>query len=115
MKVIIAGGRDYIFTEFDKAALNALLVDVPITEVVSGCAPGADTCGEQWAISKNIPIKKFPADWKKYGKSAGYKRNKQMAEYANVAVLFPGGKGTDLMFSLAKEKNLKIYDFRNKL
>lgn len=111
MKVIIAGGRDYIFTEEDKKTLDNLLNEIPITEVVSGCAPGADTCGERWAISNNIPIKKFPANWDKYGKSAGYKRNKQMAEYADAAILFPGGKGTSLMYSLAVQNKLFIYNF----
>ena len=30
---------------------------------------GADELGEQYAEDNNIPIKRFPADWKKHGKS----------------------------------------------
>jgi hypothetical protein len=113
VKVIIAGGRDYKFTTSDIQKLNKLRIQIPITEVVSGAARGADRCGEEWASRHNIPIKQFPANWDKHGKSAGYKRNKQMAQYAQAVILFPGGTGTNMMFSLAEEFKLKIFDYRH--
>jgi hypothetical protein len=112
MKTIIAGGREYIFTESDIQLLNRLRIQIPITEVVSGGARGADRCGEMWASKHNIPIKLFPANWDKHGKSAGAKRNKQMAQYADAVILFPGGRGTDCMFTLAEEEKIKIFDYR---
>jgi len=113
MKTIIAGGRDYKFTPSDIQTLNKLLITQHITEVVSGAARGADTCGEEWAAKHGLPVKQFPANWDKYGKSAGFKRNKQMAEYADAAVLFPGGAGTDSMFELARKHGLRIFDYRH--
>jgi predicted Rossmann-fold nucleotide-binding protein len=113
MKTIIAGGRNYIFSPSDICILNRLLIQQHITEVVSGAAKGADTCGENWAIKHGIPVKQFPANWDKYGKSAGYRRNKQMAEYAEAAILFPGGAGTDSMFELAEKYKLRIFDYRH--
>lgn len=110
MKTIIAGGRDYHLTETDFNKLDQLKDKV--SEVVSGCARGVDTAGETWAEKNNIPVKKFPADWNKYGKSAGYRRNQQMAEYADAVILFPGGKGTNHMYDIAKRMGLIIYDFR---
>ena len=109
MRLIIAGGRDYIFKkkDFDKIAKIE-----GITEVVSGCARGADSCGEEWAIQNGISIKKFPADWDTHGLKAGHIRNGQMAEYAEAVVLLPGGKGTDNMFKQAKQKGLTIFDLR---
>jgi hypothetical protein len=108
MKTIIAGGRDYEFTKFDIDLLDRLT----ITEVVSGCARGADTEGETYAEISNIPVKQFPADWGKYGRGAGPVRNKQMADYAQAAVLFPGGTGTNNMYRQAKDKGLVVYDYR---
>lgn len=110
MKIIIAGGRDYHLNENDFSKLDQL--KDTISEVVSGCARGVDTAGEMWAKKNNIPVKKFPADWEKFGKSAGYRRNQQMAEYADAVVLFPGGKGTGHMYDIAKRMELVIYDFR---
>lgn len=108
-KLIVAGGREYKFTEADIQRLNQLL---PVDEVVSGCAHGADTEGELWAESHNIPVTRFPALWEKYGKAAGYIRNKIMAKYANAVALFPGGRGTQSMFVEATKAGIKIYDYR---
>lgn len=106
MKTIIAGGRNYYFTEADIAWLNTI---DGITEVVSGMASGADTCGEDWAISKGIPVKRSPAQWHLYGKRAGSIRNQEMADYADALVVFPGGTGTTDMVKRATAKKMKIF------
>lgn len=108
MKVVIAGGRDYAFSQDDHKILEKLHSKYHFTEVVSGGARGADYEGELWAKAHNIPLKVFPADWNTHGKSAGYIRNRQMAEYADAAVLFPGGKGTASMRGEANRMNLPI-------
>jgi hypothetical protein len=112
MKTIIAGGRDYYLDDEDTDKLDNL--KVKITQVISGGARGADSCGEIWAKNNNIPLKIYPADWNTHGKSAGYIRNKQMAEVADACILFPGGRGTEMMFKLAKDYKLEIHDFRLK-
>lgn len=126
MKLIIAGGRKYKFTLLDCGRLELLLPE--ITEVVSGCAPGADKCGELWAKANNIPVKPFPANWNdlsqpdariktrpdgsRYDAEEGRRRNRRMAQYADAVALFPGGAGTQIMFAEAKAAGIKIYDFR---
>jgi len=106
LSTIIAGGRDYQFTDADIAWLDTL----PIREVVSGCTRGADTCGEHYAESLGIPVVKFPADWDTHGKGAGPIRNRQMADYAEAVALFPGGRGTDNMRTTARRLGLVIYE-----
>lgn len=113
MKLIIAGGRDYQFTQSDFDLLDGLRLKHPVEEVVSGGATGADSGGEDWAKSREIPVKGFPADWKTYGKAAGPMRNQAMASYADAVALFPGGKGTASMYRIAKATGIEIYDFRN--
>jgi hypothetical protein len=111
VKVVIAGGREYTFTQDDKAILNKLHSKFRFTEVVSGGARGADHEGELWAKAHNISLKIFPADWDTHGKSAGYIRNRQMAEYADAVILMPGGKGTASMHKEADRMKLQIlYD-----
>jgi len=112
MKLIIAGGRNYRFTDEDWDSLEALHKVTPITEVVCGGAEGADEYGRQWAILNDIPVKMFPANWDQHGKSAGPIRNREMAEYADAVVLFPGGKGTQSMCENAVKHGLSIYDRR---
>jgi hypothetical protein len=90
VKVIIAGTRsvdDYklVVDTIQKSGYN-------ITEVVSGCATGVDRLGERWAIANSIPIKEMPADWTRFGKSAGPQRNKAMADYADAAIVIWDGE-----------------------
>ena len=113
MKLIIAGGRDYQFTDADYDSLDELLSALPIQEVISGCATGADECGEAWAKLRGIPVRQYRADWKTHGKAAGPMRNQSMASYADAVALFPGGKGTESMYRIAKASGLEIFDFRN--
>ena len=106
MKTIIAGGRDYQFNYADHEFLDSLI----ITEVVCGGATGADECGRQWALTEDIPVKMFQADWAKHGKAAGPIRNREMAEYADRLVAFWDGKsrGTKNMIDEAKKRGLDI-------
>lgn len=110
MKVIIAGSRtitDYGLVE--KAVRDA---GFTISEVVSGKAKGVDTLGEQWAKAHGVPVKEFPAHWE-LGKSAGYRRNLDMAKYADALILIHNGsKGSTHMKNLAIQKGLRVYEVR---
>lgn len=113
VKLIVAGGRDYIWSAADIERLDALHAVNDVSEVVSGGARGADAFGELWAKRRGVPVRVFPADWATYGRAAGMFRNRQMAAYADAVVLFPGGKGTASMASEAKRLGLRIFDWRN--
>lgn len=109
MRVVISGTRTITdYTQLEKAIKQSGFL---ITEVVSGHCRGVDIMGEEWAKNNGISIKIFPADWNKYGKSAGPIRNKQMAEYAEAAIILWDGnsRGTENMISLAKLNNLKVF------
>lgn len=110
MKIIIAGGRT--FNNYDLLCQNCdkiLSLQTEI-EIVSGTANGADKLGEKYAKEKGYKIKQFPADWNRYGKSAGYKRNEEMAKYSDALIAFWDGKsiGTKHMIDLAKSYGLKV-------
>lgn len=109
MKVIIAGGRWYDDYKFLKEKCDTILSNLSEVEIVSGAAKGADGLGEKYAKENNYKCTKFPADWEKYGRSAGPRRNRQMAEYADGLIAFWDGKsrGTKNMIELAKKHKLK--------
>lgn len=109
-KLIIAGTRsfnDYTLLYrkvYSFLARRCWQVDC-YEEIVSGGAPGTDTLAVRYATEADIPFKVFPADWKKYGRSAGPRRNRQMAEYADAAIVFWDGKsrGTQNMIQQMRE------------
>jgi hypothetical protein len=109
MKVIIAGSRH--FNDYKQLKMELDLYPADITEVVCGEAKGADLLGKKWAHSNNVKVSSFPADWGKYGKSAGPKRNMQMGDYADQLIAFWDGesKGTKQMIDYMKRLNKGVY------
>lgn len=112
MKTIIAGSRSITDPQVIVEAIKASGFD--ITEVVCGGARGVNTLGREWAVEdegKIIPVKMFLAEWDVFGKSAGYRRNAEMAAYADalIAVWDGESKGTHHMINLALKAGLKVY------
>lgn len=118
MKLIIAGSRnvpetDEMIDRLENFLFTFAMNSGNISEVVSGCASGGDTLGELWAERNNIPIKKFPANWKKYGRAAGPIRNKEMGNYADMAAVVWDGEsnGSRHMINYMKKLNKPCHVF----
>ena len=114
-RVVIAGCRDYTNYKEAKEYIDFCISNIRKENeivIVSGGCTGADLLGERYAIENGFKIERYSADWKKYGKSAGAKRNKQMAEISDYVICFWDGKskGTKSMIDYANElgKPVKI-------
>jgi hypothetical protein len=110
MRVLVCGGREYADQARVNAVLTPLLEQFPDLEIIEGGATGADTCARLWAQHQNVPVQTFPANWKLYGKRAGYIRNVQMLEegHPDLVIAFPGGPGTGMMVNLADKANVSV-------
>jgi predicted Rossmann fold nucleotide-binding protein DprA/Smf involved in DNA uptake len=111
MRVIIAGSR---------TITNPLHVDLAvdmsgwfeqITEIISGCADGVDQLGIKFAEEMDIVIAEFPANWKMYGKQAGFKRNEDMAQYADglIAIRENHSRGTSHMIQTMRDLGKPVF------
>jgi YspA, cpYpsA-related SLOG family len=82
MFFLITGSRDFPSKEawFIYSKLDALLKEDPNLVMINGGAKGADTICLRWATIRGVPVELYKADWKKYGKAAGPKRNLEMVE-----------------------------------
>jgi len=110
-KCIIAGGRDYNdYGQLKWQCAHVLQNKHPNIEIVSGTARGADKLGERFAEENGYRIKRFPANWDKFGRGAGHIRNKEMAQYAGALILLWDGvsKGSEGMLRLAEKYELLI-------
>ena len=108
IRLIVAGSRNFSDYQMLKRKLDFYTQNHKTVEIVSGTAKGADQLGERYAQEKRYDVKRFPANWEKYGNQAGLIRNEQMAKYASHAVLFWDGvsRGTLSMAKLCKQYNL---------
>ena len=112
-KVIIAGSRGFSNYKLLREQCNKYLREKRKTSniiIVSGHARGADTLGEKYAQDEGFDLEIYPAQWKKLGKQAGYRRNEQMAEVADALIAFWDGesKGTKHMIDIMNAKNLQV-------
>lgn len=122
LRIIIAGSRDFNDYKLLKDSMrdilkNTALEDINKIKIISGTARGADQLGERFAKQFKLEVVKFPADWDRYGKRAGYIRNEEMAKYAiqdynyGMLVAFWNGesRGTKHMIDLAKKHGLEVH------
>lgn len=129
LRIIVAGSRgfnDYNLLTDEIMSYLEYMDDKNIVEnpdqvkFISGTARGADVLGEQFAYNWGYEVVRFPADWDKLGKRAGYVRNAEMAKYAvaddnfGVLIAFWDGKskGTKHMIDLAKRYGLEVHIVR---
>jgi hypothetical protein len=120
-KVIVAGSRGFNDYRILKENCNNFLREKKKTDnviIVSGHARGADLLGEKYANDENFDLEVYPANWKKFGTSAGFRRNEQMAEVADALIAFWDGKshGTKHMIEIAKNNglNVRVVEYGNK-
>jgi hypothetical protein len=77
----IVGSRDAGFTlGHIEMALEGFL-DIIVGEIVTGDAKGVDTLAKEYAGTLNQEPKIFEADWARYAKAAGHKRNERLVRY----------------------------------
>ncbi len=94
-RLVIAGSRS--FTDYATLVnavdlyLKNLAPKRPVV-IVSGTARGADRLGEKYAYDKGYKLEEYPANWHYYGKAAAVKRNAQMAQLADAAIVFWDGQ-----------------------
>lgn len=92
-EAIITGGRTYS----NRSHLFKILKALRVNKIINGGCSGADELSTDFAIEHKLEFEIEKADWKKYGRSAGPKRNKKMLiEHPDaVVVAFKGGDGTE--------------------
>lgn len=110
MKVIVAGGRDFSNYELLCRKLDVILSRQKDVQIVCGEARGADSLGRRYAEERGYTVLSYPANWEKYGRSAGFRRNEEMAQVADALVAFWDGqsKGTQHMIQLMKNKPTRV-------
>lgn len=109
MRVIIAGSRS--IHDYAKVCNAVQRSGFAIGRVLSGLAGGVDMLAVHYALERGLPCDPFPAEWKKWGRSAGYRRNEQMAKHADALIAVWDGRspGTKHMIAVAKARGIPVF------
>lgn len=108
--IAVTGGRDYQNRQVVYDNLDQYRDHLEISALITGMARGADTLDYQWSQSRGVPVWEFPANWERYGKAAGFRRNEQMIREGqpDFLIAFPGGNGTAHMVSKTKDAGILV-------
>lgn len=116
MRILITGSRDWNLDTTIQIVLMEANAEFPGATLVSGgCPTGADATAEMiWGLLWGQPVERHPADWAKYGKAAGFRRNAEMVALgADVCLAFirNGSKGATHTADLAEKTGIPVRRF----
>lgn len=110
--MLVCGGRDYANYEALERVLGSMHRLEPIDHLIHGGATGADYLADRWADKNHVPRTIILAEWKKYGRAAGPRRNQRLLDEGrpDLVVAFPGGKGTADMVRRARAAGVNVVE-----
>lgn len=120
INLVVTGSREDL-TSYQMMVVRNMLDRIITTGhvntiAIGDCPTGVDLFATQWAEKAGFKPKIFKANWDRYGKAAGPKRNQQMIDWAKAQPLpsfcigFPGkkSKGTYDCLRRAREAGFEV-------
>lgn len=113
MKVIICGSRDWYDIMIIRRRLMKLQDQFPDAIIIEGGCDGADLVARRVAKSIGLDLVEFPANWTRYGKSAGPIRNIKMLDTKPQLVIafhddLENSKGTKHIVDEARKRRIEV-------
>jgi YspA, cpYpsA-related SLOG family len=118
-RVLVTGSRTWCASSIVYEALNRIAADtrMPLV-VVHGGARGADALASTWVKAKPYDYgateEEHKADWKRYGRAAGFRRNAEMVALgADLCLAFirDGSRGATHCADLAEKAGIPVRRF----
>jgi hypothetical protein len=115
-RVLVTGSREWTNNHLVYEELGKIASEVGWDNMViihGACPRGADRFADLWAGAHDTGVIRCPADWRKHGRPAGFRRNAEMVALgANVCLAFykqgAGNKGTDHCARLAEAAGIPV-------
>lgn len=115
LRILVCGGRKYNNRRGVYDYLDSVIEQHPIV-LGTGYNPrdkrfqGLDQLAYEWAVSRGVPGRCYPAHWGLFGRSAGPRRNRRMLEMfeAEVLLAWPGNTGTANMMEIAGDAGVLV-------
>ncbi|MGV9278136.1 DciA family protein [Streptomyces griseosporeus] len=125
IRILVTGSRTWTNTRIvDDALLDAWHdavqvygLSVTIVVVHGACPRGADSYADAWASRQDpqyVSVEPHPADWKNYGRGAGFRRNAEMVQCGAalcLAFIKDGSSGATHTADLAEQHGIPTVRF----
>lgn len=110
LKVAIVGDRNFLDYEYFSKIIDLYREKYGISFIYSGGANGTDSLAERYAKEHQISYTVFMAEWSKYGKRAGPRRNLKVVECCDIMIAFLAehSKGTRNAIDLANKLGKRV-------
>lgn len=110
-KIAVVGSRYGINPDAVRKFIDHL--DPDLNTVISGGARGVDSIAVERAEQRGIPVQVYLPLWEKYGRSAGFRRNKQIVAASDAVAAFWDGqsKGTEHTIKIAVKEGKPVAIF----
>jgi hypothetical protein len=118
VRVLVCGGRKYSDRQLLFDTLDKIHKVTPIDLIIHGNCSGADKLAGLWAsMHMHVTAVPVPAQWDKYGKSAGPRRNASMLDRykPDLVVAAPGGAGTEDMVNRAIMVGVRVMRIKERM
>lgn len=112
VKLAVIGSRGFSNYNLFCEKLEYLTQDIKedIIYVSGGCPSGGDALIKRYTQEKNLSLIEYLPDWDKFGKKAGFLRNKLIIDDATHLIAFwdSESKGTLSSIKMAEKKDIPI-------
>lgn len=113
MRILVCGDRHWTDRGVIERTLSALHFQSHVTEVIVGECYGVDTIARGVAFELGLTVRQFVADWSRWGRAAGPRRNRAMLEaQPDLIVAFhdnlEASKGTRNMVAQARHEGVPV-------
>lgn len=111
-RILVTGSRDWDDEQGLRLALiGAAVPHLPVVVIHGACPSGADAMAALWASDYGVRTEEHPADWERFGKSAGMRRNAEMVAAgarACLAFIRAGSPGASHCAEAAERASIPV-------
>lgn len=110
IRLLVCGSRGWCNRSVQIQHVQRATFPGPVVEVISGACPNSpDMAAPVIANDLGVPFVPYPAQWDKYGRSAGFRRNSYMISMAHAVIAWWDGQSRGTLHTMTEAKKAGLH------